>query len=204
MAGGKMIKIKICGITNREDAMMSAEFGADAVGFIFAPSKRKTNPTMAREIIKKLPPFITTVGVFMDMSLDEVNQIVEYTGIDIVQLHGSESGNYCSRIKRKVIKRISVNNNDTTDMLISRMEKYRVPAYLLDPGTGSGKVFNWDLAYGIDFPLIIAGGLTPDNVGDVIRLLNPYGVDVVSGVEQSPGRKDKQKVKRFIEEVHSC
>lgn len=204
MAEGRMRKIKICGITNLDDAIMVTELGADALGFIFTPSKRKINPNKAREIIKKLPPYVTTVGVFMDEALKKVNQIAKHTGINIVQLHGSESALYCNKIKRKVIKRISVNNNDTTKELISRMEKYKVPAYILDPGAGSGNVFNWDLAIGIDFPIIIAGGLTPENVKNVIRLLEPYGVDVVSGVEQSPGKKDKQKVKRFIEEVRSC
>ena len=204
MAEGRMRKIKICGITNLDDAIMVTELGADALGFIFTPSKRKIDPNKAREIIKELPPFLTTVGVFMDEALKKVNQIADYTGINIVQLHGSESALYCNKIKRKVIKRISVNNNDTTRDLVSRMEKYKVPAYILDPGAGSGKVFNWDLAIGIDLPLIIAGGLTPENVKNVILLLEPYGVDVVSGVEQSPGKKDKQKVKRFIEEVRSC
>jgi len=204
MAEGRMRKIKICGITNLDDAIMVTELGADALGFIFTPSKRKINPNKAREIIKELPPFLTTVGVFMDEALKKVNQIAKHTGIDIVQLHGSESALYCNKIKRKVIKRISVNNNDTTKELISRMEKYKVSAYILDPGAGSGKVFNWDLAIGIDFPIIIAGGLTPENVKNVILLLEPYGVDVVSGVEQSLGKKDKQKVKRFIEEVRSC
>ncbi len=204
MAEGTMTKIKICGITNLDDAIMVTELGAEAIGFIFTPLKRKINPNKAREIIKELPPFLTTVGVFMDEALKKVNQIADYTGIDVVQLHGSESALYCNKIKRKVIKRISVNNNDTTRELISRMEKYKVPAYILDPGAGSGNVFNWDLATGIDLPLIIAGGLTPENVKNVILLLEPYGVDVVSGVEQSPGKKDKQKVKRFIEEVRSC
>ena len=204
MAEGRMSKIKICGITNLNDAIMVTELGADALGFIFTSSKRKINPNKAREIIKELPPFVTTVGVFMDEALKKVNQIAKHTGINIVQLHGSESAGYCNKIKRKVIKRISVNNNDTTKELISRMEKYKVSAYILDPGAGSGKVFNWDLAIGIDFPIIIAGGLTPENVKNVILLLEPYGVDVVSGVEKSPGKKDKQKVKRFIEEVMSC
>ncbi len=199
-----MTKIKICGVTNIEDAMMIAELGADALGFVFAPSKRRISPQDAKEIIKRLPPFVTTVGVYMDAEIDEVNQVTEYTGIDVIQLHGNEPPTHCDRLKKKVIKRISVCDNDTTEMLISRMERYRVPAYLLDPGAGSGKVFNWEKAVGIDLPLIIAGGLTPDNVKTVVRLLKPYGVDVSSGVEQFPGKKNKQKVKRFIEEVRSC
>ena len=199
-----MTRIKICGITNLKDAMMVAELGADAIGFILAPSKRRITPDAARTIIKKLPPIITIVGVFMDAGFDEVNQIADYTEIDVVQLHGNESPEYCNRIKRNIIKKIPVTENDTTEILASRMGKYRISAYLLDPGAGSGNVFNWHLARGIDSPLIIAGGLTPDNVKDAVRLLNPYGVDVVSGVEISLGKKDKEKVKRFIVGVRSC
>lgn len=199
-----MTRIKICGITNIEDAMMVAELGADAIGFILAPSKRRITPDAARAIIEKLPPIITIVGVFMDARFDEVNQIADYTKIDVIQLHGNEPPEYCHRIKRNVIKRISVTEHDTTEILASRMGKYQVPVYLLDPGAGSGNVFNWHLARGIDLPLIIAGGLTPDNVKDAVRLLNPYGVDVVSGVETSLGKKDKEKVKRFIAGVRFC
>ena len=199
-----MTKIKICGVTNIEDAMVIAELGADALGFVFAPSKRRVSPEVAKEIIEKLPPFITTVGVFMDTLMDEVHQIADYTGIDVVQLHGNEPPEYCDGLKKKVIKRITVTDHDTPEILISRMERYRVSAYLLDPGAGSGKVFNWERAVGIDLPLIIAGGLTPDNVSYVVRLLKPYGVDVSSGVELLPGKKDKKKVKRFVEEVRSC
>ena len=199
-----MTKIKICGVTNIEDAMVIAELGADALGFVFAPSKRRVSPEVAKEIIEKLPPFVTTVGVFMDTLMDEVHQIADYTGIDVVQLHGNEPPEYCDGLKKKVIKRITVTDHDTPEMLISRMERYRVSAYLLDPGAGSGKVFNWERAVGIDLPLIIAGGLTPDNVKCVVRLLKPYGVDVSSGVELLPGKKDKKKVKRFVEEVRSC
>lgn len=199
-----MTKIKICGVMNVEDAMMIVELGADALGFVFAPSTRGISPEVAKDIIKRIPPFITTVGVYMNAKIDEVNQITEYTGIDVIQLHGNEPPEYCTKLQKKLIKRISVCDNDTNEILVSRMVKYRVSAYLLDPGAGSGKIFNWEKAVGIDLPLIIAGGLTPDNVKYVVKLLKPYGVDVSSGVEQFPGRKDKNKAKRFIEEVRSC
>jgi len=199
-----MTKIKICGITNINDALMVTEFEPDAMGFVFAPSKRKISPETAREIIKRLPLFITTVGVFMDTDIAEVNNIAEYTRIDVVQLHGSETQGYCERIKRRVIKRISICDEDKTETLIMKLGKYHVDAYLLDPGSGSGKIFNWQIAAGIDLPLIIAGGLTPENIKDVIKLIKPYGVDVSSGVEQTMGLKDKEKVKKFIEAVRSC
>jgi phosphoribosylanthranilate isomerase len=203
MAERSLTKIKICGITNLDDAIMAAELGADAVGFIFTTSKREINPKIAREIIKKLPPFIKTVGVFKNKTQKNLNQIADYTKVDIVQLHGNETPEYCNGIKRKVIKRFSINDNyDTTD-LVSVMNKYYVSAYLLDPGEGSGKKFDWNLATNINLPLIIAGGLTPENVKEVINLLAPYGVDVASGVEKSPGIKDIKKIKRFIEEVRS-
>jgi phosphoribosylanthranilate isomerase len=197
-------KVKICGMTNIDDALMAAALGADALGFIFAPSKRRITPEMAKEIIKELPPFITTVGVFMDEKLDMVNELADYTGIDVVQLHGNESPEYCTAIKKKLIKRIFVIDVDITEMLVARAKKYSVSAYLLDPGAGSGKIFDWHVARGIELPLIVAGGLTPDNVKDVTTLVRPYGVDVVSGVEESSGKKDREKVKKFIEEVRSC
>ncbi len=204
MAGRGLTKIKICGITNPDDAIMAAELGVDAVGFIFTTSKREINPKIAREIIEKLPPFITTVGVFKNETQKYLNQIADYTNIDIVQLHGNETPDYCNRIKKKVIKRFLINDNNKKTDLVSLMNKYSVSAYLLDPGEGSGKKFDWNLAINIDLPLIIAGGLTPKNVKEVINLLAPYGVDVSSGVEKSPGIKDIKKIRRFIEEVRSC
>lgn len=183
---------------------MVSNLGADAIGFVFAESKRKITPDKAREIIRILPPFITTVGIFMNTALSEVNEITEYAFIDTVQLHGKETCEYCDKVNRKVIKGIHVNENDTKETLIEKMQNYSVSAFILDPGRGSGKTFNWDIARGIDKPLIIAGGLTPDNVKHVIRDLHPYGVDVSTGVEKDYGKKDKEKVKRFIEEVRSC
>lgn len=198
-----MTKIKICGITNIEDALMVTELGADAVGFVFAPSRRKVNPQTAKEIIESIPSFITTVGVFMNSDIEEVNQITDITKIDVIQLHGDEPSEYCGKIKRRVIKRVSIHESDTSEMIISRMEQYKVSAYLLDPGAGDGKAFDWKKAIGIDYPLIIAGGLTPENVKGVIELLRPYGVDVSSGVEKSFGVKDKEKVNEFVKEVRS-
>ena len=143
-------KIKICGLTNIEDALTATELGADALGFVFAPSKRTIHPLDAKEIIKRLPPFIITVGVFMDAPGDEVDRIAEYTGIDVIQLHGEEPPGYCNGLRKRVIKRIAVNQSDTTDTLVARMENYHVSAILLDPGAGSGRTFDWIIAKGID------------------------------------------------------
>ncbi|MEO0293269.1 MAG: phosphoribosylanthranilate isomerase [candidate division WOR-3 bacterium] len=197
-------KLKICGITNEEDALMVSELGADAIGFVFAESKRRITPQKAKEIVKKLPPFITVVGVFMDAPLSEVNEIAEFVPLDVVQLHGDESPEYCNKVNRKVIKRISISPFDSKENLIKKMEPYSVSAYILDPGKGSGKTFNWEIARGIKKTLIIAGGLSPENVKIVIKMLSPYGVDVSTGVEKIEGKKDKEKVKKFIEEVRTC
>jgi len=201
MVRGEMTKIKICGITNFDDAKTVVDLGVDALGFVFVSSQRVISPERARRIIEQLPPFVTTVGVFMDETLDRVNQIADYTGIDIVQLHGDEPSEYCCGLKKKVIKRISVNDHDTKETLSSKIQKYLGITCLLDPGTGSGDVFDWHLAREVKVPLIVAGGLTPDNVRGVIRLLKPYAVDVASGVESSPGKKQRDKVEAFIREV---
>ncbi|RKY55361.1 MAG: N-(5'-phosphoribosyl)anthranilate isomerase [Candidatus Neomarinimicrobiota bacterium] len=193
--------VKICGITNIDDALMTAEFGADALGFVFAESVRNISPEVARKIVKRLPPFITTVGVFMDQEINYVNKVTDYTGIDVVQLHGEESTEYCKKINRRIIKRIKIDTNDTSETLFEKMKPYSVSAFLLDPGAGSGRTFDWSKAFGIDLSFIIAGGLTPENVRKVVHLLKPYGVDVSSGVEKSPGKKDGEKIARFIRET---
>jgi phosphoribosylanthranilate isomerase len=198
------VKLKICGITSEKDAIMVSKLGADAIGFVFAESKRKITPEKAKEIIEKLPPFITTVGIFMNAEIDEVNKIAEYAALDAVQLHGNESPEYCNKMNRKVVKGILITKNDSKESILKKMENYSVAAYILDPGTGSGETFDWDIAYGIEKPIIIAGGLSPENVKDVIKKLHPYGVDVSSGVEKEYGKKDREKVQKFIREARSC
>ena len=198
------IKVKICGITNKKDALMVSNLGADAIGFVFAESKRRITPEKAKEIIKDLPPFITTVGIFVDEELNEINRITDFILLDAVQLHGSEPDEYCKKINRKVIKSIEITKNDTSESINNKMKNFSVSAFILDPGKGSGKTFNWKIARGIEKPIIIAGGLNPENVTQVIRELNPYGVDVSTGVEKEYGIKDKEKVKKFVMEAHSC
>ncbi|MBN2030394.1 phosphoribosylanthranilate isomerase [bacterium] len=180
---------------------MAAALGADALGFVFAQSKRQIASLRARAIIARLPAFVTAVGVFMDQSLETVQKIADETGIDVIQLHGSETPEYCKQMNRPIIKRFDIPADESTDTLASRMGTYDVAAYLLDPGAGEGKVFDWEKAIGLDYPLIIAGGLNADNVRRAVQIVKPYGVDVSSGVEKVPGKKDREKVKRFIEEV---
>ncbi|MFO7890770.1 MAG: phosphoribosylanthranilate isomerase [bacterium] len=200
----RITKVKICGITNTKDALTAVKYGADALGFVFASSRRKITLKKARQIISQLPPFINTVGVFMDQSLEYVRKAIDLTGIDLVQLHGNETSEYCNRLSKGVIKGIQVNGGRTVEDLLSLMGSYRVSAFILDSGAGSGKTFNWEILSEIKYPLIIAGGLTPQNVGKLIKRFQPYAVDVSSGVENLPGKKDEDKMKRFIQEVKYC
>jgi phosphoribosylanthranilate isomerase len=198
-----MIYVKICGITSLEDAHAAVDSGADALGFVFyPPSPRYVTPEQAEQIIKTLPPFVTTVGLFVDVTLATVNRTVACCGLDRVQLHGRETPEFCRQITRPVIKAIRIKNAES----LTHVADYMVSAYLLDayvegalPG-GTGASFSWDLAaraksYG---PLILAGGLTPENVEIAIDQVRPYGVDVSTGVERAPGVKDHRKVRQFI------
>jgi phosphoribosylanthranilate isomerase len=198
-----MIHVKICGITNHDDAQAAVEAGADALGFVFyPPSPRHISHEQAARIIDKLPPFVTTVGLFVDVTLAMVNDVATRCGLDRIQLHGHETPAFCNRVTQPVIKAFRLKNAES----LGQLSGYRVSAYLLDtyvegalPG-GTGMSFPWALAaqakaYG---PIILAGGLTPDNVAIAIAQTCPYGVDVSSGVESAPGIKDHRKVRAFI------
>lgn len=193
--------VKICGITTLDDALTACEAGADAVGFIFAPSKRAISPKRALAIIEKLPLSILKVGVFMDAPLEHVQEISDETGIDLVQLHGTESQSYCDCLEKPVIKRLRVSATETQSSLVLKMSNYTPAVYLLDPGAGDGQVFNWHIVPEIETPIVIAGGLAPENVRQAVRLSRPFGVDVASGVEDAPGIKSKFKILHFIQEA---
>lgn len=199
-----MTRIKICGLTSRVEALATVSAGADALGFVFTGSPRSVTPAAAKLIVAELPPLVSAVGVFLNSVIDEVAEIARQVGLDAVQLHGDEPPADCEKLPVKVIKRFNILESDTSDVLRERMERYRVAAYMLDPGAGSGKTFQWSLARGLPGPLIVAGGLTPENVGEAIRLLRPYAVDVSSGVEYAPGRKDPEKVQAFIRAVREA
>lgn len=204
-----MLKIKICGITNPEDAIAAVESGADALGFVFYPkSPRVITPETARSIISILPPFIVTVGVFVDEATETIEKTAAYAGLGAIQLHGSEPPESCS-LNRKVIKALRVKDLSDLEVLTS----YKTAsAYLLDTYSphafgGTGHVFNWEIAleakkYG---RIILAGGLDPDNIEEAVEMVQPYGIDVSSGVEGPvKGKKDHKKLKLFIERARKA
>jgi len=201
-----MTKVKICGITSLEDALTAVEAGADALGFVFyAASARHIYPEQAVEIIRNIPPFVQTVGLFVNEEHAIVNATADQCGLDIIQLHGEESPRYCSSIRRRVIKALRVKDISVLDAL----QQYRVSGYLLDTWSplahgGTGQTFNWAIAAEAvqkGHRIILAGGLTPDNVAESIREVQPFGVDVSSGVESAPGSKDAAKIRRFVEQA---
>jgi len=203
-----LVKVKICGITNSEDALAACEYGADALGFIFyKKSPRFIELERVKDIIKDLPPFVTTVGVFVDEDADRISEIADAAKLDIIQLHGSEPPEFCNVFKRKIIKAFKIQGQGARGKgQENEIRRYTVSAYLLDTYKegvegGTGETFNWEIAkeakgFG---RIILAGGLTPQNVAEAVETVMPYGVDVSSGVEQKPGKKDLQKVKNFIE-----
>jgi phosphoribosylanthranilate isomerase len=200
-----MIRVKICGITNLEDALAAAKFGADAVGFVLYPnSPRYLKPAQAKLIIDQLPPFVTSVGVFAHQPVEEIRRMMEECGFDLVQLQGDESPEFCWRLGSRVVKAIRVKDHGS----LKQMAEYSVRAFVLDTYRenqlgGTGERFDWDLAvqarsFG---QIILAGGLTPENVQDAIRKVQPYGVDVSTGVEKDIGKKDHVKIENFIRQA---
>jgi phosphoribosylanthranilate isomerase len=197
--------VKICGITNEDDALLSVALGADAVGFMFAPSPRQLQPVRARDIVRRLPPEILTVGVFRDESRQRVVELVNQVGLKCAQLHGHESAADTRWVREHVpwvIKAFIAG-----DPRLEHFDDYGADAALIDSATpGSGRVFDWSLAEGAPQHrrVMLAGGLTPDNVTAAIRRTQPWGVDVSTGVERAPGRKDPVKLREFIERAKAA
>ncbi|MFN0090853.1 MAG: phosphoribosylanthranilate isomerase [Acidimicrobiales bacterium] len=191
--------VKICGITNEDDALLAVAMGADAVGFVFAPSTRQVAPIVARDIAVRLPKEILTVGVFRDEAPSRVVEIVHAANLQCAQLHGHESAEETAWVRERVSSVIK--GFAAGSLALDRVEDYDADAVLIDsPIPGSGEVFDWSLAEGAPMAgrVILAGGLTPDNVADAIARVRPWGVDVSSGVEAGPGRKDARKVRAFV------
>jgi len=203
--------IKFCGTTSLADALASVEAGADALGFIFAPSKRRVTLEAAQAIIRELPPSVERIGVFLNGTQEEIRDAVTRVDLTGIQLHGQETAGqvYDSlppgrRDSLQIIKTVIARDSFAGELKAAA----RVDAWLLDSGTGSGRVFDWQAALeqlgARQSRFIIAGGLTPDNVGEAIRTFSPWGVDVVSGIEAEPGRKDRVKLKAFVVAVRKA
>lgn len=196
-----MVKVKICGITNLDDALAAVECGADALGFVFAASPRQVTAEAAREIVDRLPPFICKVGVFVNSDLKKVKETMASCYLDLAQLHGDEDTDYCAALFPRAIKVFTTRNMPSE----RELRQYRLAAYMLDIEkgaalTGSEQTELWQLAHRLgDYgPVILAGGLTPSNVSEAIKIARPYAVDVSSGVESRTGKKDHNKMQDFI------
>lgn len=204
------MKVKVCGITSFADAALALDHGADALGFNFyRPSPRYIDPASARSIVLRLPPFAVIVGVFVNVaSPAQIVQAARHAGIQVLQLHGDESPAYCNSLSEwPVIKAVRIGNSPITEDLAA----FPVRAFLLDSKQdhlfgGTGNTFDWTLAAEIKKirPIILAGGLKPENVAEAIRAVQPYAVDVCSGVESSPGCKDARRLVEFMDEVRNA
>lgn len=197
-----MVKIKICGITELDDALHAVDCGADALGFVFYErSPRAVTSKRAQAIIAELPPFVTVVGLFVNEDPLNIRLIADHCGLDVIQYHGDESPETVRLAPRRSIRALRVRQSETLDDI----DHYPASGLLLDAWVsgafgGTGVLCNWEIAGGIakKRPVILAGGLTPENVAAAIQTVRPYGVDVSSGVEEAPGRKDRKKVAAFI------
>ena len=192
--------VKICGITNEDDALLAVALGADALGFVFAPSRRQVKPDAVRDIIRRVPREVITVGVFRNDTPAHIVDVVSRTGLHAAQLHGSEPRSEVQWVRERV--RFVIQAFTAGDPALAAAVNSPADVILVDsPDPGSGRVFDWRLAEGAPsgVRILLAGGLTAHNVGDAIRLVRPWGVDVSSGVEVAPGAKDPRKLRLFIE-----
>ncbi|MFH0845364.1 MAG: phosphoribosylanthranilate isomerase [Pseudomonadota bacterium] len=202
-----MIKVKICGITNLQDATMAVELGVDALGFIFAPSPRQITPQVGRGIIRAIPPFVKTVGVFVNEGITTIRHIMDFCGLDLIQLHGDESPDLCEKFMPRTLKAFRL--KDESDLPGMRFYLGKVRAFLFDTFTeagrgGTGKTFDWELALrgkGLGVPVILSGGLRPSNIEKAVSTVRPYAVDVNSGIEKAPGEKDHALMEALMEKV---
>ena len=194
--------VKICGITSEEDALLAIAMGADAVGFVFAPSSRQVAAGLVRDIVRRLPPEVMTVGVFRDESPQRVVEVVNTVGLRAAQLHGHETVEHTRLVRSKVP--FVIKGFPAGDPALDRADDFGADAILIDShAPGSGEVFDWSLAEGapINRRVILAGGLTPDNVAEAVRVTGAPIVDVSSGVESSRGVKSIELIRAFLDRV---
>jgi phosphoribosylanthranilate isomerase len=202
-----MVKVKICGITNYEDAAIAANLGADALGFIFAPSPRQVTPEAARDIISALPPFVKTVGVFVNEEPATIKRTIQFCGLDLVQLHGDESPDLCRELMPYTIKTFWLRDESSLSAVESYLGQIRAvlfDTYAKEKRGGTGETFDWELAVRgkeLGVPIIIAGGLSPSNIETAISTVGPFAVDVSSGVEERPGKKSPLLMRRLMETI---
>jgi phosphoribosylanthranilate isomerase len=202
-----MVRVKVCGITNREDASMAVELGATALGFIFAPGPRQVTPEKAREIIGTLPPLVWAVGVFVDETLSNIREIRDFCRLDLIQFHGDESPETCREMMPRSIKAFRL--KDASSLAPLACYRGNVRAILLDTYQqgmkgGTGKTFDWSLAVKareLGIPMILSGGLNPFNVAGAISAVNPWAIDVNSGIEDRPGQKNPLLVRELMESI---
>ena len=205
--GPDSLKVKICGITEKEDALGAVKLGADALGFIFAPSPRQISMGAARSIIKAIPPFVKTVGVFVNEETDTIREHITYCGLDLVQLHGDESPEFCSELMPYSVKAFRIKADSSLQKFAEYQANVRallLDTYAADKVGGTGKTFDWQLAVKIKetgIPVILSGGLGPSNIEAAIRLVRPYAVDVNSGVEERPGKKCLDLVQQLMGKI---
>jgi phosphoribosylanthranilate isomerase len=206
--------VKICGITSADDARLAVEAGADALGFVFWPmSPRKVDPARAAAIARELPPFVLRVGVFVDMKRDEMARIADTVGLDMLQLHGDEPPEALAGLPRRVVKAVRVGKGFAVEEAVryagqaaGLLVDTRLPGETQLPG-GTGVPFDWSLVKGVAARvpfLMLAGGLSPSNVAEAVRAVRPHAVDVSSGVETLPGRKDPARMRAFVEAARSA
>lgn len=196
------MKVKICGITNIEDALFAVECGADALGFIFFEhSKRYINPNEAKKIISQLPPFVYSVGVFVNENPDKINSIASEIKLNSVQLHGDEDSSYLDKVNLPIIKAFRVNDNFDWAILSKYNCIILLDTYSKNYG-GSGEKFNWNLIpKEIRTKIILSGGIDVNSLSTIINEIKPAAIDLSSSLEQTPGKKDHNKIKIFFEEL---
>lgn len=204
-----MVAVKICGLTNSEDAAVAVDAGARALGFVcYRKSPRYVEPKVIKAIVATLPPFVVPVGVFVNEEAQTVRALLDDTGLMLAQLHGDESAAYCEQLGRPALKAVRLKDRSGFLALAECRGRAGIRGFLVDAYSeaaygGTGQVVDWNLAAEVAkvSTVLLAGGLTPENVGAAIRAVRPYGVDVSSGVEQSPGRKDHDRVRAFLNAV---
>ena len=205
-----MVRVKVCGITNYQDTAMAVALGVDALGFIFAPSPRRIRPEETLEIIGAIPPFVQTVGVFVNERPDVVRRIIQLCGLDLIQFHGNESPEVCENFMPRAIKAFQIRDRSMLPSIRPYQGKIRAmlfDTYVKELRGGTGKTFDWNIdvtGKALGIPIILSGGLTPSNIESAISMVNPFAVDVSSGIEEQPGKKDHLLMEELMKKIRNA